>query len=351
MMIIGVDYHPSFQQMAFLVEETGECGERQLNHSEGEAERFYRGLHARAVHVRVGMEATGYSRWFERLLAELGFELWIGDPAEIKTRRVKKQKTDRKDAQLLLRLMREDTFPKIWVPSPENRDLRQLLWHRHRLVQMRTRIMNQLQAIAMNEGKRKKTKLWSVQGRAELEKLALAPWTSRRRQELLELLDRINPVIEELTKAAEQEARKRPEVVRLMTHPGVGFLTALAYVLIIGTPERFHCGKQIGTYVGMIPSEDSSAGKQRLGHISKQGSSLLRFLLVEAAQAAARVNRAWRRRYIRLAVRRHKNIAKVAMGRKLAVRLYWMWRNGCEYSPELEFGSNAGKLGTVHGVN
>jgi transposase len=341
MMIIGVDYHASFQQLAFLVEETGECGERQLNHSNGEAERFYRDLHERGIRVRVGMEATGYSRWFERLLAELGFELWIGHPAEIKAKRIKKQKTDRKDAQLLLRLMREDTFPKIWVPSPENRDLRQLLWHRHRLVQMRTRIMNQLQAIAMNEGKRKKTKLWSVQGRAELEKLALAPRTSRRRQELLELLDRIDPVIEELTKAAEQEAKRGPEVVRLMTHPGVGFLTALAYVLIIGTPERFHCGKQIGTYVGMIPSEDSSGGKQRLD-ISKQGNSLLRFLLVEAAQAAARVNQEWRRRYIHLAMRRHKSIAKVALGRKLAVRLYWMWRNGCEYSPALEFGSYVG---------
>jgi transposase len=228
MMIIGVDYHPSFQQIAFLIEETGEFEERQLNHSNGEAERFYRDLQERGIRVRVGMEATGYSRWFERLLAELGFELWIGDPAEIKTRRVKKQKTDRKDAQLLLRLMQEDNFPKIWVPSPENRDLRQLLWHRHRLVQMRTRIMNQLQALAMNEGKRRKTKLWSEQGRAELEKLALAPWASRRRQELLDLFDRLNPVIEELTAAVEQEARKRPEVSRLMTHPGVGPLTALA---------------------------------------------------------------------------------------------------------------------------
>jgi len=262
---------------------------------------------------------------------------------------VKKQKTDRKDAQLLLRLMREDNFPKIWVPNPENRDLRQLLWHRHRLVQMRTRIMNQLQAIAMNEGKRRKTKLWSEQGRAELEKLRLAPWASRRRQELLELLDRMDPVIQELTAAAEQEARKRPDVARLMTHPGVGPLTALAYVLIIGTPERFHCGKQVGTYVGMIPSEDSSGGKQRLGHISKQGNSLLRFLLVEAAQAAARINPEWRRRYVHLAMRRHKSIAKVAMGRRLAVRLYWMWRNGCEYSPSLEFGSYAGQLGTGHG--
>ena len=117
-----------------------------------------------------------------------------------------------------------------------------------------------------------------------------------------------------------------------MTHPGVGPLTALAYVLIIGTPTRF------------------ARGKQRLGHISKQGNSLLRFLLVEAAQAAARCNPDWRRRYIHLAMRRHKSIAKVAMGRRLAVRLYWMWRNGREYSPSLEFGSYAGQLGTGHGV-
>jgi transposase len=121
-------------------------------------------------------------------------------------------------------------------------------------------------------------------------------------------------------------------------------------VLIIGTPTRFERGKQIGTYVGMIPSEDSSAHKQRLGHISKQGNSLLRFLLVEAAQAAVRNNPFWRRRYLHLAMRRHKSIAKVAMGRKLGVRLYWMWRNGCGYSPSFEFASYVRELGTGHGV-
>ena len=349
-MLIGVDYHPSFQQIAFLAEATGEYCERRLNHSDGEVEKFYRDLKLRGVQVQVGMEATGYSRWFERLLAELDFEVWIGDPAEIQARRVKKQKTDRKDAQLLLKLMVEDRFPRIWVPSPQNRDMRQLLWHRHRLVQMRTRIMNQLQALAMNEGYRWKKKLFSEQGREQLEKLALAPWASRRRQELLELLDRLHPMIEELTAAAEQEAKKRPEAARLMTHPGVGPLTALAYVLIVGNPNRFHRGKQIGNYVGMIPSEDSSGGKQRLGHISKQGNSLLRFLLVEAAQAAVRDNADWRRRYLHLAMRRHRSIAKVAMGRRLGVRLYWMWRNGREYSPSMEFGSYAGQLGTGHGV-
>jgi transposase len=350
MIIIGVDYHPSFQQIAFLHQETGECDKRQLNHSDGEAEAFYRDLIARGIHVLVGLEATGYSRWFERLLAELGIEVWIGNAAEIKTKRVRKQKTDRQDAQLLLKLLLENNFPRVWVPSPENRDLRQLLWHRHRLVQMRTRIMNQLQALAMNEGKRWKKKLWSEQGRAQLEKLPLAPWASRRRQDLVELLDRLNPTIAELTAAIEQEAKKRPEVLKLMTHPGVGPLTALAFLLIIGTPARFRCGKQIGSYIGLVPSEDSSAGHQRLGHISKQGNALLRFLLVEAAQAAARCNPDWRRRYFHLAMRRNKNIARVAMGRRMAIRLYWMWRNGWEYSPSFEFGSYAGQLVTGHGA-
>jgi len=351
MIIIGVDYHPSDQYIAFFDTETGECGERRLNHGDGEAEKFYRDLRLRRVSVRVGMEATGYSRWFERLLAELEIEVWIGDAAKIKTKRVRKQKTDRQDAQLLLKLLLENNFPRVWVPSPENRDLRQLLWHRHRLVQMRTRVMNQLQALAMNEGQRRKKKLWSEPGRAQLEKLPLATWASRRRQDLLELLDRMNPSIEALTAAVEQEAKKHPEVLWLMTHPGVGPLTALAFVLIIGTPERFPCGKQIGSYIGLIPSEDSSAGRQRLGHISKQGNSLLRFLLVEAAQVAVRCDSDWRRRYVHLAMRREKNIARVAMARRLAVRLYWMWRNGWEYSQSVEFGSHAGQLATGHGVN
>jgi transposase len=305
------------------------------------------------VSVRVGMEATGYSRWFERLLAELGIEVWIGDAAEIKTKRVRKQKTDREDARLLLRLLRENNFPRIWVPSAENRDLRQLLRHRHRLVQMRTRIMNQLQALVMNEGQRRKKKLWSDAGRAQLEKLPLAAWAAwaaRRREDLLELLDRMNPTIEGLTAAIEQVARKWPEVLRLMTHPGVGPITALAFVLIIGTAERFPCGKQIGSYVGLIPAEDSSAGRQRLGHISKQGNALLRYLLGEAAQAAVRCDADWRRRYVHLAMRREKSIAQVAMARRIAVRLYWMWRNGWEYGQSVEFGSHAGQLVTGHGA-
>ena len=115
MLIIGCDYHPGFQQIALVDTETGELEERRLAHRE-EAEQFYQELKQRNVAVRVGMESSGHSRWFERLLRQLEFELWIGDAAEIRTKRVRKQKTDRQDAQLLLRLMMEDRFPRIWVP-------------------------------------------------------------------------------------------------------------------------------------------------------------------------------------------------------------------------------------------
>ena len=118
MLIIGCDYHPGFQQIAFVDTETGELNERRLGHRE-QAEQFYRELKQQNLAVRVGMESSGHSRWFERLLHELGFQLWIGDPAEIRTKRVRKQKTDRQDAQLILQLVLENRFPRIWVPAAQ----------------------------------------------------------------------------------------------------------------------------------------------------------------------------------------------------------------------------------------
>lgn len=323
MLIVGCDYHPSVQQIAFVDTETGDYGEQRLKHSDGEAEKFYRDLKLRGVNVRVGLEATGHTRWFERLLSELGCELWTGDAAQIAAMRVRKQKTDRRDAQFLLKLMMEDRFPRVWVPSPENRDLRQLLWHR------------------LSEGIQRRGGLRSEQGRKRLEQLPLAAWATQRRQDLLALLDQLNEKVETLSAAVQREAEKRPETQLLMTHPGVGPVTALAFVLVIGHPERFQCGKQIGSYIGLIPQEDSSGEGRRLGHISKQGSSLLRFLLVEAAQSAARFNPELRSKFLHLAMRRDRRIAKVAMARKLAVDLYWMWRQQRNLEPAIE-GSYAG---------
>jgi transposase len=135
-----------------------------------------------------------------------------------------------------------------------------------------------------------------------------------------------------------------------MTHPGVGPLTALAFVLIIGNAERFQCGKQIASYLGLVPLEESSGNRRRLGHITKQGSSMLRFLLVEAGQVTARSIPEWRSKYFHLMMRRGRKIAKVALARRLAVRLFWMWRKGWDYEQVVKFGSHAGQLGHRDGV-
>src|SRR5579864_7843912 len=186
MLIIGCDFHPGFQQVAIFDNLTGEIQEKRLQHRR-EAEQFYSSLASQEV--RVGMEACGHYPWFERLLEELGMELWLGDAARVRASVVRKQKTDRRDAEHLLDLLRQDRFPRIWVPSLEERDVRQLLMHRHKQVQARTRVKNQLQALARSQGLQKRRQLWSAAGRAELEKLELLPYAGIRRERLLSMLD------------------------------------------------------------------------------------------------------------------------------------------------------------------
>jgi len=310
MIIIGCDFHTRYQQIAMANDETGELLlERRLDHESGEAHAFYRGLQGP---VRVGIEATGPIHWFERLLAELGHELWIGDSAKIRASEVRKQKTDERDARLILDLLLAKRFPKIWVPTPAERDLRQLLWHRHKLVCLR--------------------KLFTKKGRTELTGLALGPWTRRRREELLKLLDQLDPAIAELDRAVLEEAQRRDDAVLLMTHPGIGPVTSLAFVLAIGPITRFPRSKKIASYLGLNPSEESSGQRRRTGAISKQGNTMVRWLLIEAVYPAVRKDLALRQDYQRLKFRRGHAVAKVAIARKLAVRMYWMLRSGAAYA-------------------
>jgi transposase len=329
MKIIGCDYHPSYQQIAMVDTETGELWEGRLEHEPGEARRFYEAL--RGQEVRVGMEAVGNGQWFEQMLGEQGHELWIGDAAQIRRLVVRQQKTDRRDARHILGLLLDGRFPRLWVPSAEMRDVRQLLRHRQKLVEMRAQVKNQLQHLALNQGVRRKRRLWSREGRAVLEKLPLQGWTARRRAELLAMLDRFDAQVKELDEAVLVEAERRPEVRLLMTHPGVGPVVGLAYVLTLGPVTRFPRGKQVASYLGLIPREHSSGGRQRLGSISKQGNTMMRTLLVEAAQNASRFDEELRRDYGRLAARKHRAVAKVMVARKLAVRMYWMLRENQPY--------------------
>jgi transposase len=268
MKYIGCDFHPSFQQIAMLDQETGEMVERRLLHTE-EARAFYQELQGAVV---VGVEASGSMHWFESLLASCRQQLWIGDAAAIARQEGRKQKHDRRAAALILKLMLENRFPRIWVPNVEERDVRQLLIHRQHLVRMRARIKNQLQHIALNQGWQKKHKLWSEAGLELLRNLKLEPWTQQRRDTLLEMLEDLEEKIRPLDQAVAKEAEQREAARRLATHPGVGPVISLATVLTMGDVHRFADSRSWVSYLGLNPSEQSSGQRRRLGSISKQGT-------------------------------------------------------------------------------
>jgi transposase len=343
MHIVGCDFHPGWQQVAVLDTETGEIQEHKLENGSGEAERFYKRLSAPAL---IGLEASGNSQWFEDLLQGLGHEVWVGDAAQIRASYVRKQKTDRRDAAHILKLLLENRFPRLWRPDVQQRDLRQLLMHRHKLVVIRARVKNGLHHLLLNRGIQLKRKLWSQAGQRVLRELPLEGWAAQRRKDLLQLLTSLDEQIKILDDAVSREAKKHPQAALLMTQPGVGPNTALAFVLTLGDVNRFQRGKQVASYLGLIPSEHSSSQRRRLGSISKQGNPFVRMLLVESVQTVNRLDEGFRKQYQHRCHRKAKGVAKVAAARRLAVRLYWMLRSNTPY-PEIARIESSSRNGVV----
>lgn len=329
MNLIGCDFHTRFQQIAMVNTETGETLERSLRHEGKEVEEFYWSLRGRTV---VGIESTGYSEWFHELMEELGMELRVGDAAKIRAQQTRKKKTDREDARLIRRLLMEDRFPQIWVIDPEGRDLRQALKQRHRLVKTRTRAKCSLQSLAINRRLTLGPKLFTKAGRKAFEGLPLRPHARRSGQQLWDLLDWLDPRVSELDRIIQEAVWLRPDAARLDTYPGVGPATALATVLILGPVERFPSPSHVASYLGLTPSERSSGGKRRLGRISRQGSTFLRYMVVESANVAVRWEPSLRRFYRRTLRRRGVAVAKTAAARKLSQHLTVLLRDGIDYA-------------------
>ena len=318
MKIVGCDLHARQQSIAMLDTETGELTEKRLMHEGNAVRDFYASLEGPVV---VGIEATGAMQWFLELLEELGIECRVGHPAKIRAAETRKQKHDRRDAEVILDLLvMKDRFPDIWMPSTEQRDLRTLLRDRHQWVKMRARLQHTLQAIALNHALREGRALWTAAGRRALQDLALPPYTDQRRDELLAL-----------DKQVETEAQQRPHARRLLTHPGVGPVTALATEVFLGDPTRFATANQVASYIGMIPCEHSSGKKQRLGKLTKEGNSLLRYLWVEATLHAVIKDAELKRFYRRKLIQKGMGKARVAAARKLGIRLWIMLRDEIDY--------------------
>lgn len=329
----GVDFHARQQTIAYCNLEDGEIRFTQIRHDDRDAlQRFYTQFQTTVI---VGLEAGGYSEWFERFLSELGIETWFGNPTEVRRRARSRQKNDWRDAELLLDLMIKNEFPRVFRQTAESRAVLAQLRYRHKLVQARTRATNALHALAIREGLSLRATILTRAGRARLNALSLTALQAKQREEWLALIDQLSENIKRVEEELIQLAAQDEQVIRLRTHPGIGLLTGLALAHTLAPISRFSNSRKVTAYVGLEPREFSSDTRQRWGGISKAGSPLLRFLLVEAGQQAARADTELKNTYEHLSARRGRPKAKVAVARKLLVRAYILLRDEIDYSTYL----------------
>jgi transposase len=332
---IGVDIHARQQTLSYLNTDDGTTGQVELEHERDDIKGFYSKFEGEVI---IGIEACGYTNWFEELMEQLGHQLLVGDAAEIRRLARRRQKNDRRDADLLLDLLVHNEFPALFRYPKESREVLRQLRYRHKLVKLRTMVANTLHALAINAGLSLRAKLLTKGGRQQLRALQLSTISQQQRDELLSLADELTRRIQTVEQWLQAQAQSDPRVLRLQTHPGVGLLTSLCLVHTLGELSRFASTRKVAAYVGFDPMEDSSAERKAYGGISKAGSRLLRYLLIEAGQTAAQDDEQLKQFYRRLLPRRGKARAKVAVGRKLLIRCFLMGRAEIDYAEFLRRG-------------
>lgn len=327
---IGVDFHARQQTICYLKTETGELVTCELKHQDkAKVRAFYAQFTSRVI---VGLEASGYSPWFEQQLEELGCEVWLGHATEIRRRARWRQKNDRRDAELILDLMLHDEFPRLYRPALASREVLRMLRYRQKLVKMRTMSKNSLQALALQAGLAKGSRLFTKDGQQQLSTAQMSPAMQWQREHWLQLLEPLSQQLVEVMTWCKAESQGDVWVSRLRTHPGIGLLTGLCLAHSLQPVNRFRTARKVVAYAGLDPVERSSAEHKRFLGISKAGSRMLRHLLVEAAHIAIRKDEDLKRFYQRVADRRGRPKAKVAAARKLLIRAYIMLRDEIDYA-------------------
>ena len=318
---IGVDFHPYQQTACWMDIETGELRSRVLREV-NEVREFYTNMPPSVV----GIEASSRTDWFEDLIFECGHELWVGDAVKIRKRAISKHKSDKRDAENIHTLLIRNEFPKLWRRPRESSDILDIVWLRSSLVRQRTQVYNRLQRMAQGCGFRRGT-MSTRRFQERLKAASINEVQRMRRTHLFRHLDTLQSQIDELGKWLETKAAENERAQLLMTQKGVGYLTALSMVHTIGDVHRFEKTRQVTSYVGLDPLNDSSADRILKRRISKAGSKQLRFLLGQSANIAIRYDPRLKSFYKRLRRKKPRAVAKTAVARKLTVKLSIMLRD------------------------
>jgi len=322
---VGIDLHRRRSQVA-IIDEQGELtlqkriatGREPITELLGEPESTH-----------VALEATYGWEWLAELLEDTGFDVHLAHPLRTRAIAAARVKTDAVDARTLAHLLRTGMLPEAYIAPPELRDLRDLLRHRATLVHLRTSIKNRVHALLARQGiLPEHSDLFGSAGRAFLTGLQLPDGPRRRLDSLLTLIDDFDREITHTTREIDQRAKTDDRVKLLCQIRGIGRYTALLIIAEIGEVKRFPTAKHLCAWAGLTPTVRSSDGKARLGHISRQGSTILRWALTEAAQHTPTGGGPLRAQHERIAKRRGSKIARVAIARQILTRCYYGLRDG-----------------------
>jgi transposase len=329
MVHVGVDLHRRVSQVA-VVTAAGEITQHRMPNDGSRVEQFFTQLLAPA---RVAIEATGTWWWLVDGLARLGHEPILSHPKQTKAIAAARLKNDRVDAERLALLLRGNLLPAVWIPSAAVREGRELLRHRVSLVWARTGIKNRLLAFwARRNLQPPMGRSWlTVRGQRALERLPLDPMPQNVRDDCLTLLRLLDDQIRGLDQELIARWGSDPRVQRRTTIPGIGPCTAILLVLELGDIHRFPSAKHVASYVGLTPRVRASAERVRMGHISKEGNRLLRWARIVAATQASRRPGPLRAWYRVVQQRKRRNIARVALARRLAEIVYHVWKEDTDY--------------------
>lgn len=323
---VGIDLHRKRSHVAVIDDQGRELRSRRIFN---DGQTFLALLAEIDGDCRIALEATYGWEWLADLLQDAGYELHLAHPLRTKAIASARVKTDAVDARTLAHLLRSDLLPEAYIAPRPLRDLRDLLRHRVALTRMRSALKNRVGAILAKQGiQRPYSDLFGPGGTRFLTELELREPPRQRLDSLLALIDDFTREIDHVSEQIDQIARQDPYVDVLCQIRGIGRYLALLIIAEIGDITRFPNARHLCAWAGLTPTIRSSDGRARLGHISHQGSPALRWALVEAAQHAARGSGPLRESYERIAKRRGKHVAKVAIARKILVLCFYGLRDG-----------------------